>query len=503
MAASKRKMPKSGRNDTFRSLPVKRSKISEGKATKPSPGSTKEVSNATPSKLLDVHVCGYGDRDELDPRQSVRVTQAHLNKILDTETDGVVDIASGGMHVAALTRGNRILTWGFNASCARGRNPARKQGHKAKGAGDSYADNPCGYESAAITGYQFPPETKIVSLSAADNATWALTEDGLVYGWGSYVMWDGKPGFYFNSMNEHVAGDSNPILIPGLKNIIQICAGANFCLALDNNGKVYSWGRGDQSQLGRRLVVSRADSTRHSTMSIETLRTNMCFVPGIVPLPKAKKIVSIHAGSDHAFAIDSEGNTWAWGLNNFGQTGITAGVGIEGQGGTVAFPKKVPSLTGKNMKMLVGGSCHSVGITHSGECLVWGRLDGRWCGFHGSPTDDPKKVFHDGKKCILLEPTPLFHSGCTDASAGAYHNLLVRDNSKVYSWGLNSSRQCSQSPNEYIRVPTLIGSESIRGKKISRIGVGAQHSIIALAREDVEIDEAPAKTLRIKVESSD
>jgi regulator of chromosome condensation len=93
------------------------------------------------------------------------------------------------------------------------------------------------------------------------------------------------------------------VLIPGLERIVQISAGNNFCLALDADGKVYSWGMSEQNQLGRRLIVDHYQSNHNARLDVLHNRTGL--FPGLVALPKRKKIVSVHAGSDHAFAIDS------------------------------------------------------------------------------------------------------------------------------------------------------------------------------------------------------
>jgi regulator of chromosome condensation len=47
------------------------------------------------------------------------------------------------------------------------------------------------------------------------------------------------------------------------------------------------------------------------------------------------------------------------------------------------------------MKMIHGGIHHSIGITQSGECFVWGRIDGAQMGFDVNrlPLDDPSKDF--------------------------------------------------------------------------------------------------------------
>lgn len=138
------------------------------------------------------------------------------------------------------------------------------------------------------------------------------------------------------------------MLIRDVRRIIQLSVGNDFCLAFDEEGTVLSWGNGEQGQLGRRLIERR--------------RMTALF-PTRVALAR-KKIISIHTGADHAFAIDLDGNTWAWGSNSFGHVGITTGAG---QGGSIVIPpRKVASLVAKNMKMIQGGLHHSVGVTQGG-----------------------------------------------------------------------------------------------------------------------------------------
>jgi len=180
----------------------------------------------------------------------------------------------------------------------------------------------------------------------------------------------------------------DPMLIPDLKNIVQLSVGYDFCLALDVEGTVFSWGNGEQCQLGRRLVQRRRTAA---------------LVPTRVALPK-KKIIFIHTGSDHAFAIDSDRNTWAWGSNNFGQTGIASGAG-PGRS-IIITPQKVTALVGKNMKVIQGGIHHSIGVTEGGECFVWGRMDGAQMGLDITkiPLDDPSLVMvENGGPCILCD----------------------------------------------------------------------------------------------------
>src|SRR2546423_12161304 len=88
-----------------------------------------------------------------------------------------------------------------------------------------------------------------------------------------------------------------PTLLPTLKNVTQIVCGVDHVLALTAQGKVYSWGNGQQLQLGRRVV--------------ERTRLNN-LVPREFGL---KNIRTIGAGSYHSFAVGHDGKVYAWGLN--------------------------------------------------------------------------------------------------------------------------------------------------------------------------------------------
>ncbi|KAI7974898.1 hypothetical protein EIK77_001102 [Talaromyces pinophilus] len=436
------------------------------------------TNNKTPTTRLEVFVFGEGSAGELGlgPKNATDVVRPQLNTLLDADKVGVVDIAAGGMHAVALTHDGHVLTWGVNDNYALGRETAWDGGVRDITEGDDASEsesedgelNPYESTPTTISAGSFGKGTRIVQVMAGDSATFALTEKGFVYGWGAFV-------------NQVIEKQSKPMLIPGLENIVQISAGYNFCLALNSAGKVYSWGMSQQNQLGRRLLLGRKFSTNVKHEDLDKLHLRVGLVPGLVPFSSRTKIVSIHAGSDHAFAIDQKGDTWAWGLNNFGQTGSRVGAGVNGT--TVTAPQKVPSLVGRNMKMIQGGTHHSIGVTQAGECLVWGRMDGAQMGIDLKtlPLDDPHLIVSErGKPRILLEPTALPISGCSFVAAGSDHNILVTSDGKAYSWGFNANYQCGQGKveDDFV-VATLIDGPAVRGKKLTWAGAGGQYSMVA------------------------
>ena len=174
--------------------PVKKARViipKPPKATKKGP-----VINEVPKQRLHVYVFGEGSSGELGlgtAKNAVDVKRPRLNPHLAADTVGVVQIAAGGMHVAALTHDNKILTWGVNDQGALGRDTTWEGGLKDVDANDSDSDagsdsglNPKESTPTAIPSDSFPEGTIFVELAAGDSTTFALTDDGLVYGWGTF-----------------------------------------------------------------------------------------------------------------------------------------------------------------------------------------------------------------------------------------------------------------------------------------------------------------------------
>ncbi|KAI9785558.1 MAG: hypothetical protein M1839_009299 [Geoglossum umbratile] len=452
---------------------------SSATATKRSPKSRFAL-NVSPSTKLEIFVFGEGSSGELGlgpSSTSTEVRAPRINPLLHSETVGVVSVACGGMHNVALTHDNRVYTWGINDESTLARDTRWDGAIRGIGVGGSSAEsdsdsglNPLESTPAPIPADSFPADTKFVQVAAGDSSTFILTQDGLVYGWGTFRDDNGIYGFTLDSHNHITKVQIRPMLIPGLSDITSLSVGNDFVLALDARGTVFAWGTGPQAQLGRRLVERRR---------------SIALLPAVVGFPKKNvKIKSIHAACNHAFAIDTNGDTWAWGLNNFAQTGIADGAGKSGS--VIPTPRRVLSL-GNKMRMVVGGSHHSIGITHNGECLVWGRIDGGQMGLEIAklPVDDPKKVIVErGKARILLEPISIPIPNCVYAAAGPDHNIVITSEGKAYSWGFNATFQCGQGTDDDIPVAKLMNGKAIREKKIIWAGAGGQYSMLASAFED-------------------
>lgn len=153
--------------------------------------SPKRVINHAPTRRLDVFVCGQGSSGELglgNSKTAIDVKRPRLNQNLSARKVGVVHIAVGGMHAAVLNLDGLIYTWGVNDQGALGMDTKWEKG--ANGEMDVDDDdtvdlNPLECTPMQIPRERFPSDTVFTQLACGDSTTFALTDDGEVWGWGT------------------------------------------------------------------------------------------------------------------------------------------------------------------------------------------------------------------------------------------------------------------------------------------------------------------------------
>lgn len=123
--------------------------------------------------------------------------------------------------------------------------------------------------------------------------TLALVSGGNVWTWGNNrygQLGDGST----------IEEKRTPVQVVNVTNIINIATRGWHNLALNTEGKVFSWGNNSNGQLG--------DGTR----SERNIHVN---VEGL------EDIIDIGSGWQHSLALKSDGTVWTWGDNRFGQLG--------------------------------------------------------------------------------------------------------------------------------------------------------------------------------------
>ncbi|CRK12469.1 hypothetical protein BN1708_010509 [Verticillium longisporum] len=429
--------------------------------------------NQAPTEVCTVLVFGNGDNGELglgpSKTESLRPRQNPFLNPGDSSKFHVVQIACGGMHTVALTADNKIITWGVNDNCALGRDTTWDEKLRDMDAESGEEEegelNPLESTPTHVASRHLPADTVFVQVAAGDSCSFALTETGLVYGWGTFRDSKGDERFGYEADGKIIEKQDKPALIRGVQNITQLACGVDHVLALDASGNIWGWGNNEQNQLGRRLFGRDQDSL--IPHQIRVCRNN------------AKYIAS---GEYHSFAIDKKDNVWSWGLNSFGEAGDPDTAGTNSA--VLPYPMKIRTLAGKGITCIDGGAHHSAAVTPDGECFMWGRMDGGQLGFTFTPEQlqDAAQVRFDerNKPAICLRPAAVPHVGLVShVACGTDHTIFITRDGDAYATGFGSQGQLGLNSEEDVEVAQRVKGRDADEAVLTWAGAGGQFSIVS------------------------
>ena len=211
-------------------------------------------------------------------------------------------------------------------------------------------------------------------------------------------------------------------------------------MALTVDGRVFSWGEGDDGKLGHCSKLS-LDKPR----MIEALRN--------------KRVRDIGCGSSHSAAITSSGELYTWGCGEYGRLG-------HGDNVTQLRPKLVKALTGHRVIQVACGSrdAQTLALTDEGMVFSWGDGDFGKLGRGGS------------EGCAVpANVEKLNGMGIIQIECGAQFSLALSKSGVVWTWGKGDYYRLGHNADQHVRKPTIV--ESLRGKKIVHVAVGALHCL--------------------------
>ncbi|MBR0027139.1 MAG: hypothetical protein IJP58_00640, partial [Clostridia bacterium] len=174
-------------------------------------------------------------------------------------------------------------------------------GQLGNGAGseDTSSTSPIQVRNPSSDGYL----DKVIKVAQGLTHSVALTEDGKVYTWGN-----GENGQLGSSAARKLLPSVVAVSNSGehLTGIVDITAGDKFTAALDDRGYVWIWGDNTYGQLGIESTESYVATPQRVKKGISQSRTTYI-----------ENIVSISAGANHMLALDKNGSVWAWGDNTY------------------------------------------------------------------------------------------------------------------------------------------------------------------------------------------
>jgi alpha-tubulin suppressor-like RCC1 family protein len=312
-------------------------------------------------------------------------------------------VALGNVHTLVLCSDNTVHSCGYGA-----------QGQLGNGGTSDTSTFVEITNSGALSG------VTIVSLSAGEYHSLALSSTGLVYGWG------------LNSNVQLGLGDTTqrttPVAITagGLsgKNVISIGAGGGHSVALADDGTVWAWGHGLYGQIGNGTTTNQSTPLN---------------VSGYGAL-SGKTIVSISARYHGTLALASDSSVLSWGWGDYGQIGD----GTIGTNRTTAVDiTNSGALNGRTITAIYTGTFHSFAISSDGTVIGWG-YNNQYQLLDTTTTNRPTPQ-------II---TPL--NGLNIASiAGGYHALALSSTSEVYAWARNEYGQVGNGTNTASTLKTI------------------------------------------------
>ena len=292
--------------------------------------------------------------------------------------------------------------------------------------------------------------------------------------------------------------------------------GEDHILAVTLDGLVYTWGNGQQGQLGRRIIERRKINA---------------LAPSKLDL---KNIISIGAGAFHSFAVNNKGDVYGWGLNTFGQ------LGVEPIDDLMSAPVHIPELSPDKhaeakVVQIEAGEHFSLFLFDNGEVWGSGRCDAHQLGIDEkhpamqailkqreewskqrdtelakeleayqkrmaakkaeakadgaavgafdsvlSAEDMPPVKGPPPTECVF-EPVHIpfpDNVRIVNISCGARFSVAVAADGSAYSWGLGVNSELGQGDEEDIETPTLLRSKTLNTHAALSASAGGQHSVL-------------------------
>jgi len=420
-----------------------------------------------PHERLDVFVFGSGTICELGLGPNVtEVKRPRLSPLLPADSAGIVSVACGGAHTIALDYTGQLWSWGQNDSGALGRDTTQRP----EDVDEDNDINPLESTPAKVD-FALSDGDEFVAISATDSASAAVTAAGYVYAWGTFID-DGNKAF-----DETTKFQPRPVRVRGVSRAVALAAGKDHFLALTADGHVYAWGIGSSFQLGYKVRAS---------LRSQRVRTQRPVRVAV------RDIVHIAAGDYNSYAIDASGHVFAWGLNNFGQSGIDDPVGPNT---FIERPTHAPFWDDKHIVQIAGGGHHSLWLGADGAVYTVGETNFHQLGIPDGQYPENTVREQDGTPSFVPTPTRLTAARFEDddvalppikfIAVGTDHCLaLSRLDGSCWTWGFGAVYQIGHGPEEEEEeIPRRIKNTATTGRNMVWAGAGGQFSVIASVHE--------------------
>ena len=407
---------------------------------------------------------------------------------LNTE-EKVVNLATFGYHVVALTSQNRLFLWGYNSSGQLGN--------------DSF-DNQL--SPTNMSNFELLENEEITSITVGELHTAFLTSNGRVFIWGE--NYHGQIGDNSTIIRLSPVDISSYFDLESNEFVSYLELGRTHSMAITNYGRIFSWGNNQYGQLGLGNlesvhipssinvgVIELIDfdyllyDTNLELLDLEQIgysfygwyldtNFNLPFYYEVMPAENFI-VIGVLLINEYTITFDSKGGTYVpevtqdygtqinqpedptktghnfigwfsdedltipysfismpaeditlyagWEERTIEITYFTVYIIEEGLQPIILYP-------GEKIISIEGGLSHSGCITNFGRIFMWGLNGSGQLGFDGvSQNNYPIEItsFFDLKNDEII----------TDIALGFYHSMALTSHGRIFSWGYNNNGQ--------------------------------------------------------------
>ena len=358
--------------------------------------------------------------------------------MVDTQKDfyEIITISGGKDQTLALLKSGEILGWG--------------------GAGSGRITPPfvdiCSSFKVADAKPVFVKLSRCSDISAGFGVSLGISDQRQAMIWGFCQVGIGGSALF----------SEEPTLINGVNNVIKVAAGQFLYAAIDQLGKVYTWGFSTDGALGR-------SSTKTNTSPEE-----------ISSLPEIQDIV---IGDNFMIALTKDQRVYSWGSNSAGQLGL-------GHLNSVTSPELI-ALASK-IKNIAAGSTHVLALTDEGQVFGWGSN-------HFGQVSLNQNGQQLSQTFIVKPKLIAFPEKVTMIAAGMHYSLALSVSGKVYAWGWNGFGQLGlgdlKSRNTPTCIPGLSGVRTIAAGESHALATGKDQLLGWGSNESGQLGKAATKQL--------
>lgn len=307
-----------------------------------------------------------------------------------------VSVSSGPLHSMAITAAGQVISWGANDMMQLG-----------------YA----GVEEGVL-GIEMDPRhvvalsgSVVVHAACGKQHTIALTESGELWAWGSYVM--GQLGIEVQR-EKFPHGHIPPTCITSFDSRAPrtVSCGYFHSVIVDGLGDLWSCG-----------------TAQHGAHGHEEERDEL-LVPQLLASVSGRDFRQVACGSYHTVALTATGELWVWGLNNYGQLGLSDRTNR-------SKPTLLPYSNGYSIRKICCGEAHSAFLSDR-EVYTFGD------GTHGA-------LGHGNSKCQLQPKVMVkmtLDCRVRDIECGPQYTVAISDLGQLYFWG--NVRSISSRSAKYV-----------------------------------------------------